>query len=284
MNLGLADEPRHRPDWLRVKAHTGPKFREVSDIIRRHDLNTVCEQAGCPNIFECFDAGVATFLILGNRCTRRCRFCAVETGLGETIDGGEPRRIAHAVAALGLRYAVITSVTRDDLADGGASHFADTVDAVRRLNKNCVIEVLVPDFGGCDSALRSAAGGMPDVISHNIETVPRLYAAIRPRAVYERSLSLLARAKRMGFKTKSGIMVGLGEITAEVIETLKELRRAGVDQVTIGQYLQPTSNHAAVTRFYSPEEFKVLEKTATAIGFSSVRSGPLVRSSYLAGY
>ena len=283
MSLRLVDDRRKRPDWLRIKAITGPNFREVSDIINRHKINTVCESAGCPNIFECFEAGMATFLILGKRCSRNCRFCQIEKGKETPPDTGEPRRIAHAVADLHLRYSVITSVTRDDLPDGGASFFADTIDAIRRLNKNCVIELLVPDFKGSEKSLRTVGGGLPDVISHNIETVPRLYSAVRPLAVYERSLSLLARAKRMGFKTKSGLMVGLGEITAEVIDTLKDLRRAGVDQVTIGQYLQPTQKHMAVSRFYAPEEFEVIEKNARAIGFSSVRSGPLVRSSYLAG-
>ncbi|MDI6816765.1 MAG: lipoyl synthase [Actinomycetota bacterium] len=271
-----------KPLHLRVRVSQGANYRAVKSILQDLCLHTVCEAAGCPNIYECFEAKTATFLILGDICTRNCRFCLVNGGTPLHPDAAEPLNVANAVAELGLKYVVITSVTRDDLADGGASVFARTIEAVRAAVRGCAIEVLIPDFGGDWSALQAVIDAAPDVLNHNIETVPRLYSAVRPAAVYERSLRLLSVAKEQGFggSTKSGLMVGLGEEQAEVVEVLTDLRGHGCDIVTIGQYLAPSKEHFPIARYYDPEEFDELRRIGYRLGFSHVESAPLVRSSY----
>jgi lipoic acid synthetase len=267
-----------------VRVIQGENYRQFKDLLRRSDLHTVCEEAVCPNIFECFEQRTATFLILGSVCTRRCVFCAVATGRPTELDLAEPRRVAEAVQAMGLRHVVVTSVTRDDLPEGGASLFADTIREVRQRVPECTTEVLIPDFGGSLVALRTVMEARPDVLNHNVETVPRLYRRVRPKAGYDHSLELLRRAKDMAPDglTKSGIMVGLGEQWQEVLAVLEELRRVGCDLVTIGQYLRPTGGkrHLPVQKYYTPEEFAQLKEVALAMGFRGVESGPLVRSSY----
>ncbi|HCG98859.1 MAG TPA: lipoyl synthase [Actinobacteria bacterium] len=271
-----------KPLHLRVRVSQGANYRAVKSILQDLRLHTVCEEAGCPNIYECFEAKTATFLILGETCTRNCRFCLVSDGTPHAPDADEPTNVANAVAELGLRYVVITSVTRDDLADGGASVFAGTIRAVRLAAPGCIIEVLIPDLGGDWDALQAVVDAAPDVLNHNIETVPRLYSAVRPAAVYERSLLLLSVAKEQGFSgsTKSGIMVGLGEKQDEVAGVLADLRGHGCDIVTIGQYLAPSKEHFPVARYYDPEEFDQLKQIGYRLGFSHVESAPLVRSSY----
>jgi lipoic acid synthetase len=244
-------------------------------------LHTVCEEARCPNIFECWGDRTATFMILGDVCTRRCSFCAVKTGTPRGLDSGEPERLAEAVKAMDLSHAVITSVDRDDLPDGGAGHFAEVIRAVRRRSPGCAVEVLTPDFRGRPGALRVVLESAPDVFAHNVETVPRLYRAVRPGSEYRNSLSLLSRAKTLGAPvTKSGFMLGLGESREEIREVLADLRKARVDIVTIGQYLQPTASHLPVARFVPPEEFEEIRREALPQGFRHVEAGPLVRSSY----
>jgi lipoic acid synthetase len=273
-----------RPAWIRAKAPQGPTYERIRGLVRGLELHTVCEEAHCPNLGECWGRGTATFMILGEVCTRACGFCAVKTGLpGRPPDPGEPRRVAEAVARMGLRHAVITSVNRDDQPDGGASIFAATIREVRALVPGCAVEVLVPDFKGRWDALQAVADARPDVLNHNVETVPRLYRSARPGACFPRSLELLRRSKEAGLLTKSGIMVGLGEERAEVEETIRAIRASGTDILTIGQYLRPSLQHLPVLRYYPPAEFDALGDLARGLGFAHVESGPLVRSSYHAG-
>ena len=271
-----------KPDWIRVKAPGGRAYQETKNIVRAHGLHTVCEEAGCPNIGECWTHRHATMMIMGDTCTRACSFCNVKTGLPGPLDESEPERVAEATQQLGLKHIVITSVDRDDLPDGGAAHFAAVIRAVRRRNPETTIEVLTPDFLRKAGAIEILMNAAPDVFNHNLETVPRLYLTVRPGARYYASLRLLERAKEIaptGF-TKSGLMVGLGEVRVEVMQVMDDLRAAGVDFLTIGQYLQPSRKHAAVARFWSPEEFKSLEQIARAKGFQMVSATPLTRSSY----
>ncbi len=263
---------------------TGPEYEKIRQLLKSHDLTTVCQEAKCPNQFECYGKGTATFMILGERCTRNCRFCAVGHRPESLPDPEEPERVAEAVVLLGLRYAVVTSVTRDDLADGGASLFAETIQAIRRRSPKALVEVLIPDLQGDRSALQVLLDAAPDVLNHNIETVAPLYRAVRPQAEYRRSLELLRRAKEMhpGIPTKSGIMLGFGETHVELLQTWQDLLAAGVDILTMGQYLQPSGEHLPVQRFVPPEEFAELAAKALALGFAGVASGPFVRSSYQA--
>jgi lipoic acid synthetase len=273
---------QRKPEWIRVKAPVGREFAVTKEIVREHGLHTVCEEAGCPNIGECWTNRHATMMIMGDTCTRACAFCNVKTGLPDALDTDEPARVAHAVAKLGLKHVVITSVDRDDLADGGAEHFAQTIRAIRDLSPGTTIEVLTPDFLRKPGAIEVVMEARPDVFNHNLETVPRLYLTVRPGARYFTSLRLLERAKELvpdGF-TKSGLMVGLGESREEIMQVMDDLRAAGVDFLTIGQYLQPTRKHAALDRFWTPDEFKGLEQIARAKGFLMVSASPLTRSSY----
>ncbi len=274
-------QPR-RPAWLRAPAPAGANYIELKALVGRLKLHTVCESAACPNVGECWNRRTATFMILGNVCTRRCGFCAVQKGAPLPVDYDEPRRVAEAVAALGLRYAVITSVNRDDRKDGGAELFALTIRAIRQRVPGCKVEVLIPDFQGSEAALAMVMEAAPDVLNHNIETVPRLYRQVRIGARYQRSLDLLAAAKRMApaIPTKSGLMVGLGETADEVVEVMRDLRRHQVDIFTIGQYLRPTARHLPIMRFVPPEEFAEYRRLGLEMGFVHVESGPLVRSSY----
>ena len=271
-----------RPSWLRVRLPSGQNYIRLRGLIREHRLNTVCEGARCPNIGECWGAGTATFMILGEVCTRACKFCAVKTGRPPKLDSDEPRRVAEAILELNIRYAVITSVDRDDLEDGGASIFAETIRRTRAASAAVRIEVLIPDFRGSVRALRQVVEAMPDVLAHNVETVPRLYPVARTGSRYRRSLDLIRDAKSFGIKTvtKSSLMVGLGESRDEILESLDDLHCCGVDIVTLGQYLQPTREHLPVERYYSPEEFAELKEHALSLGFRHVEAGPLVRSSY----
>jgi lipoic acid synthetase len=271
-----------KPDWIRVKAPGSREYLATRAIVREHNLHTVCEEAACPNIGECWSHRHATMMIMGDTCTRACAFCNVKTGLPGALDVDEPERVGKAVAKLGLKHVVITSVDRDDLADGGAAHFARVIRAIRAESPGTTIEVLTPDFLRKDGAIEVVMDARPDVFNHNLETVPRLYLTIRPGARYFASLRLLQRAKEIapaGF-TKSGLMVGLGESREEIMQVMDDLRAAGVDFLTIGQYLQPTRKHAAIDRFWTPEEFKALEATARAKGFAMVSASPLTRSSY----
>jgi lipoyl synthase len=271
-----------KPDWIRVKAPGSPEYAETKRIVREHGLATVCEEAGCPNIGECWSKRHATMMIMGDTCTRACAFCNVRTGLPKPLDPGEPARVGAAVAKLGLAHAVITSVDRDDLADGGAAHFAAVIRATKSQSPGTTIEVLTPDFLRKDGALEQVIAAEPDVFNHNLETVPGLYLSIRPGARYFHSLRLLQRAKELEATTftKSGIMVGLGEARNEVLQVMDDLRSANVDFLTIGQYLQPTRKHAPVKEFITPDAFKAYERIALAKGFLLVASSPLTRSSY----
>ncbi len=271
-----------KPEWIRVKAPMGREYSQTEAIVREHSLHTVCEEAGCPNIGECWTHRHATMMSLGDTCTRACAFCNVKTGLPGPLDSDEPKRVAEAVARLGLRHVVVTSVDRDDLPDGGAKHFADTILAIRAASPGTTVEVLTPDFRGKAGSIDVVMEARPDVFNHNLETVPRLYLNIRPGARYYVSLRLLERAKELvpdGF-TKSGLMVGLGESSEEIMQVMDDLRAAGVDFLTVGQYLQPTRKHAPLDRFWSPDEFQALEATARAKGFLMVSATPLTRSSY----
>jgi lipoic acid synthetase len=274
-----------RPEWLKVKAQFGPNYSDLKNIMRGLDLHTVCEEAGCPNIFECWEDREATFLILGEKCTRRCGFCDVQTAKPDAADEDEPRRIAEAVEAMGLRYVVLTGVARDDLPDGGASIWAEAVRAVRTALPDCGVEVLPPDFRGDPEAIATVIGSQPDVFAHNLETVRRLHRRIRPGFDYDRSLEVLSLAKRLrpGQVTKSNIILGMGERPEEVTESLSELRNAGVELMTLGQYLQPTTYHLPVDRWVTPEEFAEHARAGKELGFAHVEAGPLVRSSYHAG-
>jgi len=276
------EQQRKRPAWLKAPSPAGENFSQMKDLVERLRLNTVCSSAACPNMGECWNHRTATFMILGNFCTRRCGFCAVQKGAPLEIDFDEPRRVAEACESLGLRYSVVTSVNRDDQVDGGAGIFAATIRAIRERIPGCRVEVLIPDFQGDEAALRIVMDAAPDVLNHNIETVPRLYKQVRMGARYERSLELLARARQMNpsIPTKSGIMAGLGESNEEVIQTLGDMRAHGVEIATIGQYLRPAPMNLPVLRYVTPEEFAGFKRAALAMGFSHVESGPLVRSSY----
>lgn len=282
--LPILDEPaapRPRlPRWFKVDVKTGPRYLAMRELVAAQALHTVCEEARCPNIWDCWNRGTATFMILGDICTRSCGFCAVKGGRPETLDLDEPRRVAEAVAALGLRHTVITSVNRDELADGGAAIFAETIRQVRRARPACSVEVLIPDFEGNAAALAQVFASRPDILNHNLETVPRLYPRARPQAKYDRSLDVLRAAKAAGLVAKTGIMVGLGEERDEVAALMRDVVATGCDILTIGQYLQPTPRHLPVARFYAPEEFAALRRDGLALGLRHVESGPLVRSSY----
>lgn len=268
------------PSWFKVQARTGPDYLDIKQTMERLNLHTICEEARCPNRWECWNARTATFLILGDICTRRCHYCSVETGRPHAVDEKEPAHVAEAIQSLGLRHAVITSVNRDELPDGGASVFAETVKQTRHLNPACTIEVLIPDFEGNHEALATVCAEKPEILNHNIETVRRLFPSIRPQGKYQRSIELLARAKQFGMKTKSGLILGMGETLDEAREVMRDLRAVDCDIMTIGQYLQPTRDHLPVARFYDPSEFALLKEEGLAMGFSHVESGPLVRSSY----
>ncbi|MDP4025068.1 lipoyl synthase [Methylobacterium sp. NEAU 140] len=274
-----------KPDWIRVKAPGSRAWTETQKIVREHGLHTVCEEAGCPNIGECWEKRHATFMIMGDTCTRACAFCNVRTGLPDALDAGEPEKIADSVAKLGLHHVVITSVDRDDLRDGGAEHFARTIRAIRRASPGTTIEILTPDFLRKDGALEVVVAAKPDVFNHNLETVPGRYLTVRPGARYFHSVRLLQRVKELDptIFTKSGIMVGLGEERNEVVQLMDDLRSADVDFLTIGQYLQPSKKHHAVMRFVPPDEFKTYETTGYAKGFLLVSATPLTRSSHHAG-
>ncbi len=280
------DSPiRRKPDWIRVKAPGGGDYRATRELLRAHNLATVCEEAACPNIGECWAKKHATFMILGSVCTRACAFCNVETGRPDRLDPHEPENVGRAAARLGLAHIVVTSVDRDDLPDGGAGHFVATIEAIRRHAPQTTIEILTPDFLHKAGAIEAVARARPDVFNHNLETVPRLYPAIRPGARYFHSLRLLQRVKEIdpAIFTKSGLMVGLGETREEVYQTMDDLRSADVDFLTVGQYLQPTRKHAPVDRFVHPDEFRAIAKMARAKGFLMVSASPLTRSSYHAG-
>jgi lipoic acid synthetase len=271
-----------KPDWLRAKAPVGDNFHNLKKLARGLGLHTVCESAQCPNIGECWNHKTATFMLLGDICTRRCGFCAVPKGRPKPIDWDEPRRVAEAVATLELKHAVVTSVNRDDDNVGGARVFAETIREIRELIPDCRIEVLIPDFQGLEEPLKIVLAAQPNVLNHNTETVPRLYRAVRSGARYERTLGLLENAKKFspGMVTKSGVMVGLGETTEELIEVFHDLGSRGVDILTVGQYLRPSRDHLPIARFYTPEEFHQLREEALRFGFRHVESGPMVRSSY----
>jgi lipoic acid synthetase len=271
-----------KPPWLKRRIPSGATYQEIRGLIQKTHLHTVCQEACCPNLGECFSQGTATFLILGDRCTRDCRFCAVAHGSTEPPDPEEPLRVAEAVEQMKLRYAVVTSVTRDDLKDGGAFVFAETIRKIREKTPETRVEVLIPDFRGDLNSLKTVMEARPDVLNHNVETVPRLYASVRPQAVYQRSIDLLRNAHRLdpSIPTKSGLMLGLGEQPEEVVQVLRDLLDAGCRILTLGQYLQPSAEHLPVERFVTPEEFEGWRKKALEMGFREVASGPFVRSSY----
>ena len=274
--------PQTRPDWLRVRLPSGQNYEELKQLMRGKQLHTVCEEARCPNMGECWGHRTATFMILGSVCTRSCGFCAVATGRPMALDFEEPRRVAEAVTQMGLKHVVVTSVNRDELRDGGATLFAATIRWIRRLNPACTVEVLTPDFKGAMEALQVVMDAKPDVFNHNVETVPRLYRRVRPQAIYERSLKVLQAAKAMnpGKPTKSGFMLGLGETHDEIESLLRDLHAHEVDIVTIGQYLRPTPDHLPIERYVPPDEFREYARLGKAMGIPHVQSGPLVRSSY----
>jgi len=271
-----------RPDWLRVRPADSPKYQELRGLFRGKHLHTVCEEAMCPNIGECWGRGTATFLLMGDTCTRSCGFCKINTGRPALLDPDEPRRVGESIAAMGLHHAVLTSVNRDEQADGGAWVFAESIYWIRRLQPGCTIEVLIPDFKGDQEALAAVMDARPEILNHNTETVPRLYRTVRPQARYMRSMELLQRAKTLDplALTKSGIMLGLGETWDEILQVMDDLRAHAVDIMTIGQYLQPSRFHLPIARYYTPDEFGRLQEEGQARGFRWVESGPLVRSSY----
>ena len=273
-------ERQLKPEWLKARVPGGENYSRLKSLIDKSRLHTVCEEARCPNMGECWNSGTATFMILGDVCTRSCGFCAVKTGRPEFLDKDEPRRVGEAVEIMKLRHAVITSVNRDELFDGGAQIFADTIREIRSRVPVCRIEVLIPDFVGSEQALNIVLDAQPDILNHNTETVPRLYKTVRPQAHYNRSLELLFRAKQKGFLTKSGLMLGLGETIEEVIDTMSDLGEVECDILTLGQYLQPTQSHLPVERYVHPEEFAMLKQRGLEMGFRYIESGPLVRSSY----
>lgn len=269
-----------KPDWLKVKITVNNDFRDLQKIIKDHHLHTVCQSARCPNQSDCWQRRTATLMILGDTCTRNCRFCAVKSGKPQPVDLNEPQKIGRAVKLMGLKYAVITSVTRDDLPDGGAAVWAETIREIRRQNPNTNIEVLIPDFRGDINALETVLSATPDVLGHNLETVRVLYPIARPQADYEQSLRVIYESKKRGAVTKTGIMVGLGETAEQVSELMQDVLNAGCDILTLGQYLQPTKDHLPVVRYITPEEFKTYQDTGLSLGFRAVFSGPLVRSSF----
>ena len=278
----MAVLPERRPDWLRVRLPVGDNYNDLKQLMRSKSLHTVCEEARCPNMGECWANRTATFMILGSVCTRSCGFCAVATGRPMPLDWEEPRRVAEAVTQMGLNHVVVTSVDRDELHDGGATLFAATIRWIRRLNPTCAVEVLTPDFKGSRDALKVVMDARPDVFNHNVETVPRLYRRVRPQAVYERSLDVLAWAKEMrpDKPTKTGFMLGLGETHDEIVETMRDIKARDVDILTIGQYLRPSPQHLPIERYVPPDEFREYARIGREMGFRNVYSGPLVRSSY----
>ncbi|GAB3085456.1 lipoyl synthase [Micromonospora schwarzwaldensis] len=279
-----AETPIERkPPWIKVKAKMGPEYTELRGLVSREGLHTVCQEAGCPNIYECWEDREATFLIGGDQCTRRCDFCQIDTGKPAEFDADEPRRVAESVAAMGLRYATITGVARDDLPDGGAWLYAETVRQIHALRSGCGVELLIPDFNAVPEQLAEVFGARPEVLAHNVETVPRIFKRIRPAFRYERSLDVIRQARAAGLVTKSNLILGMGEERAEVSQALRDLHEAGCELITITQYLRPTPRHHPVTRWVKPEEFVELREEAEEIGFAGVMSGPLVRSSYRAG-
>ena len=273
---------RRHPDWLKVKIGGGETYVKMKSLLRNSKLHTICEEAKCPNIAECFESGTAVFLILGDNCTRNCKYCNVKHGKPIPLNPEEPKDVAISVKKLGLKYVVVTSVTRDDLEDGGAEFFHNAVIEIKKLNEDCKVEVLIPDFKGRIESLKKVINSNPDVINHNIEVVKELFPTIRPEGNYKISLEVLKNIKVIdnNVKTKSGFMIGIGENWEQIIKTMKDLRNSNVDFLTIGQYLQPTKEHAEIKRYYTPEEFDDLRRTALDLGFEHVESGPLVRSSY----
>jgi lipoic acid synthetase len=279
-----AETPIERkPPWIKTKLKTGPEYTELKSLVRREGLHTVCEEAGCPNIYECWEDREATFLIGGDQCTRRCDFCQIDTGKPKEYDRDEPRRVAESVEQMGLRYATVTGVARDDLPDGGAWLYAETARQIHSLLPGCGVELLVPDFNGNRDQLEEVFSARPEVFAHNVETVPRIFKRIRPAFRYERSLGVITTAREAGLVTKSNLILGMGETREEVVEAMRDLHSAGTDLLTITQYLRPTPRHHPVERWVKPEEFVELQAEAAAIGFAGVLSGPLVRSSYRAG-
>jgi lipoyl synthase len=279
-----AETPIERkPDWIKVKAKMGPEFTALHGLVKREGLHTVCQEAGCPNIYECWEDREATFLIGGDQCTRRCDFCQIDTGRPAEFDADEPRRVGESVAAMGLRYATVTGVARDDLPDGGAWLYAETVRQIHALCPGCGVELLIPDFNGDPALLAAVFDAEPEVLAHNVETVPRIFKRIRPAFRYERSLDVLHRARQAGLVTKSNLILGLGEERHEISQALRDLRSVGCELLTITQYLRPTPRHHPVLRWVKPDEFVELRDEAIAAGFAGVMSGPLVRSSYRAG-
>ena len=272
-----------KPPWIKTRLRTGPAYTELKALVRGGGLHTVCEEAGCPNIFECWEDREATFLIGGDQCTRRCDFCQIDTGRPQPLDEGEPRRVAESVAAMGLRYATVTGVARDDLADGGAWLYAQTCREIHAAIEGCGVELLIPDFNAEPARLAQVFDAAPEVLAHNIETVPRIFRRIRPGFRYPRSLDVLRAAREAGLVTKSNLILGLGEERAEITEAMGDLRSAGCELLTITQYLRPTPRHHPVARWVKPEEFTELREEAMELGFAGVMSGPLVRSSYRAG-
>jgi lipoic acid synthetase len=272
-----------KPEWIKTRAKMGPEFTELRDLVKREGLHTVCQEAGCPNIYECWEDREATFLIGGDQCTRRCDFCQIDTGKPTALDRDEPRRVAESVQAMGLRYATITGVARDDLVDGGAWLYAETVDQIHQLNPGTGVELLAPDFNAIPELLAEVFASRPEVFAHNIETVPRIFKSIRPGFRYERSLDVIRAARADGLVTKSNLILGMGEEREEISQALQDLYDAGCELVTITQYLRPSPKHHPVTRWVKPEEFVELREEAEDIGFAGVMSGPLVRSSYRAG-
>ena len=273
---------RRHPDWLKVKIGSGEEYIKMKSLLRKAKLHTICEEAKCPNIAECFGSGTAVFLILGDTCTRNCQYCNVKHGIPGNINDNEPKEIAESVKKLGLSYVVITSVTRDDLEDGGAYLFSETIDEIRKIKSKCKIEVLIPDFKGDINSLKKIVNSKPDVINHNIEVVEELFPIIRPEGDYNISLKILENIKKIdkNMKTKSGFMIGIGEKKDQIIKTMQDLKNADVDFLTIGQYLQPTKDHAKIKKYYTPAEFEEFKNIAINMGFKHVESGPLVRSSY----
>jgi lipoic acid synthetase len=279
-----AETPIERkPPWIKIKAKMGPEFTAMQGLVRREGLHTVCQEAGCPNIYECWEDREATFLIGGDQCTRRCDFCQIDTGKPADFDADEPRRVAQSVATMGLRYATITGVARDDLPDGGAWLYAETVRQIHELLPDCGVELLIPDFNAVPEQLAEVFGARPEVLAHNLETVPRIFKRIRPAFRYQRSLDVITQARAAGLVTKSNLILGMGEERAEISAALRDLRAAGCELITITQYLRPTPRHHPVERWVKPEEFVELAAEAEEIGFVGVMSGPLVRSSYRAG-
>src|SRR4051812_27677076 len=279
-----AETPIERkPAWIKTTLRTGPEYTELQGLVKREGLHTVCQEAGCPNIFECWEDREATFLIGGEQCTRRCDFCQIDTGRPEPLDRDEPRRVAESVQAMGLRYATVTGVARDDLPDGGAWLYAETIRQVHALNPGTGVEILVPDFNGVPELVGQVLDAAPEVFAHNVETVPRIFKRIRPAFRYERSLDVIRQGRDAGLVTKSNLILGMGETRDEVSEALRDLREAGCDLLTITQYLRPSSRHHPVERWVHPDEFVELEAEARSLGFLGVMSGPLVRSSYRAG-